>query len=49
MPCNCGASGGAKQYLFVAPDGTQKTYQTEIEAAAAKVRNGGGTVTAVAK
>lgn len=49
MPCNCGSKGGAVTYLYTAPDGTSKYYNTEIEAAAAKVRNGGGTVTAVAK
>lgn len=45
MPCNCGKQGTTQQkYVFVAPNGNQTTYNTEIEARAAKIRYGGGEV-----
>jgi hypothetical protein len=39
MGCNCGGSA-AKQYQYVAPNGQVTTYKTEVEARAAKLRNG---------
>jgi hypothetical protein len=46
MGCNCGGNKNASQkFLYTAPNGTQKVYKTEIEARAAKIRNGGGTIT----
>lgn len=45
MGCNCGQKGAAQQYLYAAPNGSQTVYKTEIEAKAAQIRNGGGTIT----
>lgn len=47
MGCNCGSKSSGQKWLYVAPSGQQTTYKTEIEAKAAQIRNGGGTVTAV--
>ena len=41
MGCNCGKKGSATSWVYVAPDGTTKTYRTEVEAKAAKIRAGG--------
>jgi len=44
MPCNCGknkAGQAQKTYVHTAPTGQQKTYKTEVEAAAAQRRLGG--------
>ena len=44
MGCGCGASTTAqvnKTYVHTAPTGEQKTYQSEVEAAAAQQRTGG--------
>ena len=49
MACNCTKNGKLK-YVYVDGGGQQHTYQTEIEAQAAKIRAGGvGTVRAVSK
>lgn len=45
MGCNCGGKTASFTYLYIAPDGTRKVYKTEVEAKAAKIRNGGGTIT----
>lgn len=39
MGCNCGG-GAAKQWNYIAPNGQTTTYRTEVEARAAKIRNG---------
>lgn len=46
MGCNCGSGAKTTQYeyVFTAMNGETKTYRTEIEARAAAVRSGGGTV-----
>jgi hypothetical protein len=45
MGCNCGNKGKATQYQYVPPQGAAQTYRTEIEAQAARIRNGNtGTV-----
>jgi hypothetical protein len=49
MACNCNKGGKASSYIYRAPNGTTKTYRTEIEAQAAKIRNGGGSYTTVTK
>lgn len=52
MGCNCGKGGKASSYVYTAPaskGGGRTTYRTEIEAQAAKIRNGGGTYTTVTK
>lgn len=41
MPCNCGKKRGAVTYQYVAANGTTTTYNTEVEAKAAKIRAGG--------
>lgn len=42
MGCgSCGNKRGRKTYLHTAPDGTKKTYSTEVEAKAAVARKGG--------
>ena len=43
MACACQGKGKAKMnYLYTSPTGAKKSYGTEIEAQAAKVRNNGG-------
>lgn len=49
MGCGCGKANGGVQYLFIAPDGKQKVYTSEVQAQVAKIKNGGGTITAVPK
>lgn len=45
MPCNCGKKRTAKQqYVYTSPTGQTTTYNTEVEAKAAKIRAGGGEV-----
>lgn len=44
MGCGCGkrgASSTVKSYTVKAPDGTKKSYRTEVEATAAAKRVGG--------
>lgn len=45
MACNCGTSrrtdGTAKVYVHKAPDGTEKTYDREVDARIAASRLGG--------
>lgn len=41
MPCNCGQKRGAATYVYVSATGQQTTYNTEVEAKAAKIRAGG--------
>jgi hypothetical protein len=42
MGCSCGKGKTApKSYVVRAPDGTTKTYKTEVEATAAAKRVGG--------
>jgi hypothetical protein len=47
MACNCGKKQTEFNYLFTSPDGKTKTYTSKVQADAAKVRAGGGTVQAV--
>lgn len=47
IACNCGNKNKPVNWVYTAPDGSKKTYRSEIEAQAAKVRNRGGTVTTV--
>jgi hypothetical protein len=44
MPCNCGSKSKKYTYVYTAPTGQTKTYNTEVEARAAVIRNNGGTV-----
>lgn len=47
MACNCGnKKATVTTYIFTAPDGRSRTYATEVEAKAAKIRAGGGTIRA---
>ncbi len=50
MACGCGGTKNAKMhYQWTSPTGTTKTYTTQVEAEAAKIRGGGGSVRAVAR
>jgi hypothetical protein len=40
MACNCSKVRSAKGWLYVAPNGTSARYPSEVEAMAAKMRNG---------
>jgi len=47
VPCNCGKKGKAgTTYVFTSPTGVSITYKTEVEAKAAQIRAGGGTIKA---
>jgi hypothetical protein len=50
MACGCqgnkNADGTPKEFIFVNPRGEQRTFRTEIEARAAQIRAGGGTIKA---
>lgn len=45
MACNCGNKGKASTLWVYQYKGEQKVYKTEVEARAAQIRNGGGTIT----
>lgn len=47
MGCNCGKKTASQKFIYTAPNGAKTTYKTEIEAKAAKIRNGGGSYVAV--
>lgn len=49
MGCRCGSGGRVSTYVYKAPNGKTTSYRTEVEAQAAKIRNGGGTYTTVTK
>jgi hypothetical protein len=40
MPCNCGKKKNSS-FVYVSATGQQTTYNTEVEAKAAKIRAGG--------
>lgn len=45
MGCNCGKSASNNlEFVYTAPTGAVTVYKTEIEAKAAKIRNGGGAI-----
>ena len=43
-PCNCGGTKTAQEWVYRFR-GQSKVYKTEVEARAAQIRNGGGTIT----
>lgn len=45
MGCNCGKKAGSLVYVYTSPAGNTQTYNSEIEAKAAKIRAGGGSYT----
>ena len=45
MGCNCGQRGKASTIWVYSFRGVTKEYKTEVEARAAQIRNGGGTIT----
>jgi hypothetical protein len=49
MGCNCGAKNQTQQFLYVSPRGEHTVYTSEVQARAAQIRNGGGTITVQAK
>lgn len=44
MACNCGKTAAQLEFVFTAPSGAVTVYKTEIEAKAARIRQGGGTI-----
>jgi len=44
MGCNCGKSSAKNVVYDYTFRGIHKTYKTEVEARAAQIRNGGGTI-----
>lgn len=49
MGCNCGQKAQPKQaFVYTAPDGSKTTYNSEVQARAAQIRQGGGTYQPVA-
>lgn len=44
MGCNCGKAGKKNVVYDYIYRGEKKTYKTEVEARAAQIRNGGGTI-----
>lgn len=45
MGCNCGGKNKTQQFLYISPKGERKVYTSEVQARAAQIRNGGGTIT----
>ena len=45
MGCNCGGKGRTNQEWVYSFRCETKVYKTEVEARAAQIRNGGGTIT----
>lgn len=44
MACGCQkGQAAASKYVYTAPDGRKVEYTSEVQAQAAKIRNGGGT------
>lgn len=44
MPCACQKGKTTTEYVYVARNGTEKVYPSEIQARAAVIREGGGKV-----
>ena len=49
MGCNCNKGASTLQYVYTSPSGDRTVYRTEVEAQAARIRNGGGTYVVVNK
>lgn len=49
MGCNCGKNKKTYSYRYISPEGKVTTYDSEVQAKAAKIKNKGGHYTAVAK
>lgn len=49
MGCNCGSSKKAFIYRYVSPTGKTTSYESEVQAKAAVIKNKGGRYTKVAK
>lgn len=49
MACGCNRGGKNSKYIYTDPKGASTEYRTEIEAKAAKIRNGGGSISAVSR
>lgn len=47
MGCNCTKKNSEMKHVYTSPTGQTTVYRTEIEARAAKIRAGGGTVQSV--
>lgn len=44
MGCNCTKKQGTQSYIYTDPKGRQTVYRTEVEARAAQIRQGGGSI-----
>lgn len=44
MGCNCGAKMPSNRFVYTSPSGQSTEYKSEVEARAAAIRGGGGTV-----
>lgn len=49
MACNCNKGKAATQVVYTDPKGKKTTYRTQIEAQAAKIRNGGGSFVEISR
>ena len=49
MGCNCGKNKQTFVYRYVSPTGQSTTYDSEVQAKAAMIKNKGGRYTKVAK
>lgn len=49
MGCNCGKNKATYLYRYVSPTGQTTTYDSEIKAKAAVIKNNGGRYSKVAK
>jgi hypothetical protein len=49
MGCNCNKSGKTYVYRYTSPTGKTTTYDSEVQARAAQIKNKGGRYTKVAK
>lgn len=41
MACNCKKSPAAAKFVYTAPNGVSKTYTSEVQAQAARIKGGG--------
>jgi len=49
MGCNCGGKAAANKEWVYTNKGETKVYTSEVQARAAQIRNGGGTITVKTK
>lgn len=49
MACACNKNKGGTNFLYKSPKGATRTYRTKMEAEAAQIKNGGGTIQPVSR